>query len=165
MFLQSTVTIHCYNKISMYDNFIEPNSEFPKCLENILYSCFIWTFFQSWIPSRLETSLACLVSLAPDLEWILSTSTPTLPIFSFMTLIVLKRQPSCHVECLSIWVHLIVSSWLDLGGTFWATTLQRWGRVLPSMLCKDGVTPVVLSSVMLNVDLCTVKLIFHFVNN
>ena len=47
MFLQSTVTIHCYNKISMYDNFIEPNSEFPKCLDSILYSCFIWTFFQS----------------------------------------------------------------------------------------------------------------------
>lgn len=98
--------------------------KFPKRLGDVLYSCFILTFFrlgsiQDWTLNLIAAFLQCLFQ---------NEECPLYHprhFFFFHDIDLFQRQLSCLVDCLSIWADVIVSSWLDLGGTFWAITLQR----------------------------------------
>lgn len=49
-----------------------------------------------------------------------------------------RVQGSCFIECLSIWVCLIVSSWLDLGYAFLAGVLHMSCCVFTSVLYEEA---------------------------
>lgn len=99
---------HLPNSLFQCNLTFSPYSKFPSCLSN----------YSLWLTPPFQSHCLHSVWLWCFFHFLWSRTVPLPLLLLFLTLTFSIRQASCFAECATVWISLMVSSWLDPGKAF-----------------------------------------------